>query len=56
MVVGKPITREDYSGLNDDELMALLDERIRVCFHEARSHRQRAENCRLPASQDSGKL
>lgn len=39
MVVGKPITKKDYAGLGDDELVALLDQRIRACFEEARHRR-----------------
>ncbi|MDG2013250.1 MAG: lysophospholipid acyltransferase family protein [Pirellulaceae bacterium] len=40
MVVGAPITKDDYAGLSDAELVELLDERIRLCFDEARARRQ----------------
>ncbi len=40
MVVGAPITKDEYAGLSDGELIQLLDQRIRTCFDEARSRRQ----------------
>jgi 1-acyl-sn-glycerol-3-phosphate acyltransferase len=46
MVVGPPITGQDYADLTDPQLVQLLDERIRSCFLEARRHRQRT--ARLP--------
>lgn len=40
MVVGEPITESDYAGLADEELIQLLDQRIRECFEEARARRR----------------
>ncbi|MGI9517739.1 MAG: lysophospholipid acyltransferase family protein [Pirellulaceae bacterium] len=42
MVVGKPITEEDYQSITDEELQQLLDDRIRDCFEQARAHRLRS--------------
>lgn len=44
MVVGKPITVEDYQNLSNEEMIQLLDERIRACFEEARTRRRFALN------------
>jgi 1-acyl-sn-glycerol-3-phosphate acyltransferase len=43
MVVGKPIGKEDYESLDDEQLVQLLEARIRECFRQARQHRQYAQ-------------
>lgn len=35
LAAGKPITSEQVAALDDKQLVALLDERIRECFHQA---------------------
>lgn len=40
VVMGEPITYEDYESLTDQETTDLLESRIRICFEEAR-HRWR---------------
>lgn len=41
MVVGKPLTEDDYKTMPDEELIAILESRIRDCFVRARQHRTR---------------
>ena len=43
IVIGKPITPEDYDALDNESLIKLLGERIEACFEEARSRRKFAE-------------
>lgn len=38
MVVGQPITRDDYSELDDEAMVGLLESRMRDCFEQARQH------------------
>jgi len=42
MVVGEPIVPDQYDGKSNEELIELLDQRIRDCFSEARSRRLHA--------------
>jgi len=41
VVFGEAIEPEDYVDLSDDELTALLEEKIRECFLEARALKKR---------------
>ncbi len=42
LVVGKPLTPSEYEHLNDDQMVAELESRIRDCFEMARQHRFRS--------------
>lgn len=41
LVVGKPLTKEDYEHLSDEELLSILETRLRECFEKAREYRIR---------------
>ena len=41
MVAGEPIPAETVAALNEDDLVALLDQRIRGCFDSAESQHER---------------
>ncbi len=42
IVFGRPIQPEEIAGLADEQLLALVEERIRDCFFEARRRRRRS--------------
>ncbi len=40
MVVGQPVTYEEYCDMSNQELMQLMEQRIRDCFLRARAYRE----------------
>ncbi len=54
VVVGKPITPDDYDDLSNEEMIELLETRIRDCFEDARKRRRYAERIKSdPIRSDS---
>ena len=47
MKIGKPITPEEIAQLDDDQLLATLQERMHTMFQEVRYSRSRSMNPRM---------
>ncbi|QEG22118.1 1-acyl-sn-glycerol-3-phosphate acyltransferase [Mariniblastus fucicola] len=54
VVFGDPIEPEEYADLSDDELTALLEEKIRECFEKARRMKEHCKMLKLDPPEEHG--